>query len=109
MSRAIKLVRNDNRPYVSVTLRDGNKDPLDLTDATDVRVYFRATGSETVLSTITCSMESPKTSGVIRFNFPGNTLDVEPGPYEGEIEIDFGGETQTVFDVLKFNVRDQFA
>jgi hypothetical protein len=46
--------------------------------------------------------------GQVSFNFTGSTLDVEPGPYEGEVEIDFGGELQTVYDVLKFQVRQQF-
>jgi len=44
----------------------------------------------------------------VRFGFPGNTLDVEQGVYEGEIEISFNGQIQTVFDVLKFYVRQDF-
>jgi hypothetical protein len=48
-------------------------------------------------------------TGRVRFNFPNNTLDVAPGPYEGEVEIDYDGEQQTIYEVLKFNVRAQFA
>jgi hypothetical protein len=105
---AIKLVKGDNRPYIRLVLKDVDGNPIDLTDST-VRVYFREAGSTTVLSTILCTLIDGGVNGVITFNFPGNTLDVDPGLYEGEIEIDFGGETQTVYDVLKFNVRDQFA
>jgi hypothetical protein len=46
--------------------------------------------------------------GQVSFNFPGQTLDVEPGAYEGEVEIDFAGEKQTVYEFLKFTVRPQF-
>lgn len=107
MSQTIKLVKGDNRPYIQVRLKDVNNQPIDLDGAT-VRVYFRAVGTDTVLSTIPCSIVGDPEDGEIVFNFPGNTLDVEPGLYEGEIEIDFGGEVQTVYQVLKFNVRDQF-
>jgi hypothetical protein len=48
------------------------------------------------------------TTGQVTFNFPGTTLNVPAGIYEGEIEIDFGAENQTVYDVLKFQVREQF-
>jgi len=45
----------------------------------------------------------------VRFNFPNGALDVDPGPYEGEVEIDFDGQIQTVYEVIKFTVREQFA
>ena len=40
--------------------------------------------------------------------FPSDTF-AEPGVYEGEIEITFsGGGVQTLFDLIKFNVRGDF-
>jgi hypothetical protein len=72
-------------------------------------VYFRTAGSTSILSTITCEKVDGGTTGVVRFNFPNGVLDVEPGLYEGEVEIDFDGQIQTVYEVLKFNVRSQFA
>lgn len=107
MAERIKLVRGDNRPYIRLTLKNADDTALNLSSAT-VRVRFRATGSTTVLSTIICSQPNGGTDGVISFNFAGATLDVAPGYYEGEVEVDFGGEKQTVYDVLKFNVREQF-
>ena len=44
----------------------------------------------------------------MQFDFTGGVLDVDPGPYEGEIQISFNGQAQTVFDVLRFVVRDNF-
>jgi hypothetical protein len=36
-------------------------------------------------------------------------LEGAPGDYEGEIEIIFGdGQIQTVYDLLKFKVREDF-
>lgn len=104
---SIKLVKGDNRPYVRLALKDVDGEAINLSGASAV-VYFRAAGSTTVLSTIPCSITNA-TGGELVFNFPGNTLNVEPGLYEGEVEVNFGGEVQTVYNVLKFNVRDQFA
>jgi hypothetical protein len=109
-SERIKLVSGDNRPYVRVTLADKDGSPINLSDATtSVVVYFRATGSTTVLATLPCSKVDGGAGGVVTFNFPGTTLDVPPGPYEGEVEISFGGEKQTVYQPLKFLVRSQFS
>lgn len=107
MAERIKLVQGDNRPYIRMTLRQADGSVMNLTDATVV-VYFRRTGEEQVLSTLTCTKVNGGVAGEVVFSFPGQTLAVEPGAYEGEIEIDFAGEKQTVYDVLKFTVRSQF-
>ncbi len=107
MAEKIRLVQGDNRPYIRLTLRQADGTAMNLSDAT-VNLYFRAAGSETVLATIPCSKINGGAIGEVSFNFPGNTLDVEPGAYEGEIEVDFDGEKQTVYEVLKFSVRAQF-
>lgn len=111
MAERIKLVQGDNLPYVRLTLTNpADGTAINLSDPSIVvRVYFRAAGSATVLATITCEKVSGGSTGQVRFNFPNGVLDVEPGPYEGEVEIDFDGQTQTVYEVLKFNVRSQFA
>jgi len=109
MAERIKLVRNDNRPYITLTLTDPSTgSAINLTNTTVV-VYFRAAGSTTVLSTLTCTLTDP-TNGVCRFNFPGSALDVDAGAYEGEVEITFaGGDKQTVYEFLKFTVREEAA
>jgi hypothetical protein len=107
MSQVIRLVTGDNRPYIKLTLRDADGQPINLA-ATTVRVFFRAVGTTTILSTLQCTLVGDGSTGQAQFNFPGDTLDVEPGAYEGEIEIDFGGEIQTIYDTLRFRVREQF-
>lgn len=107
MAERIKLVQGDNLPAIRMTLRHGDGTPMNLSDATVV-VHFRRVGETSVLSTIPCSKFNGGATGEVSFHFPGSTLDVEPGPYEGEIEIDFAGEKQTVYEPLKFTVRAQF-
>jgi hypothetical protein len=107
MAEKIKLVQGDNLPTIRMTLRHGDGVPMNLVNATVV-VHFRASGADTVLSTIPCLKANNGVSGEVSFNFPGQTLNVEPGSYEGEIEIDFDGERQTVYETLKFTVRAQF-
>lgn len=109
MAERIKLVQGDSLPAITLTLRQTNGSPIDLSDpATTVRLYFRASGSDTVLDTIPCS-KIDASNGVVRFGFYNNELDVEPGAYEGEVEVDFDGDTQTVYEILKFTVRAEFA
>lgn len=110
MAERIKLVQGDNYPYITLTLTDTSTgQAIDLSSGNiSVRVRFRATGTSTVLSTIPCEKVGGGSTGKVRFNFPDGVLDVPAGSYQGEVEVDFGGQTQTVYEVLKFNVRSQF-
>ncbi len=110
MAEVIELVTGDNRPYVRITLKDGAGAPINISDATtSVVVHFRQSGAQTVLATLSCTKVGGGTTGEVAFNFAGDVLDVEPGRYEGEIELSFDGEKQTVYAPLKFKVRKQFA
>ncbi len=106
----IKLVQGDSLPYINLELRNSsNGEVVDLSNPnTIVRVRFRSSKTRTVLRTIVCEKSDPQV-GKVKFNFSNGALDVPSGIYEGEIEVDFDGQTQTVFETLKFNVRSQFA
>jgi hypothetical protein len=106
----IKLVQGDNLPEVTLTLTDANTgSAIDLSAATTtVEVKFRAAGTSTVLATLSCSKVSGGGDGVVKFFFPGTTLNVAAGAYEGEITINFNGMIQTVYDVIKFRLREDF-
>jgi hypothetical protein len=109
MASIIRIVQGDTKPDITLTLTDQiTGDPLDLSAATTiVDVKFRPTGSEDVPSIIHCTkVDAP--NGVVRFDFSGGVLDIEPGTYEAEIEVSFNGATHTVYDVLKFRVRAEF-
>ena len=121
-SETINLVVGDTLPELTVTLRDSNKaatgktldsedpttwDPIDLTGAT-VRMRIREVGTTDVDSTLTMVVVSPATDGKATTNFPSGTL-VKSGVFEAEVEIEYsGGAKQTVHDLLKLKLRDDF-
>lgn len=108
MAERIKLVQGDNLPYIRLTLKHATGLPIDVSAAT-VQMFFRAKGSTTILSTITCTKPNGGSDGVVIFNFSGNSLNVDPGYYEGEVQLNYSGTIQTVYDTLQFQVRAQFA
>lgn len=110
MADLIKVVQGDTYPTITLTLTNQQTGAaLNLSNATTVvRVYFRAAGSETILSTMTCTKVTPS-AGVVSFDFSNDVLDVDPGLYEGEVEVDYNGATLTDFEILKFKVRKQFS
>ncbi len=106
----IRLVKGDERPVIVLTLTDdvtGSAIDLSLTTTT-VSVKFSKAATTTVLSTISCSKIGSGTTGQVQFSFVGGVLDVDPGMYEGEVIINFNTEVQTVYDVLRFTVRENF-
>ena len=106
----IRLVKGDERPVIVLTLTDDvTRSPIDLSlSTTTVAIKFREAGTTTLLSTINCTKLSGGTAGQVQFDFLGGVLDVDPGMYEGEIVIDFSGQVQTVYDTLRFTVRENF-
>ena len=110
MAEKIKLVRGDvNRPQIQASLTDENTgNVIDITNAT-VLLKFRQTGATTLTDTITGTI-TDAANGVVVFPMSQTALAGEPGDYEGEIEVTFaaGSGIQTVYDILKFYIREQF-
>lgn len=110
MTDKIKLVQGDSRPALVVNLTDDNSGaPIPITGAT-VRLKFRELGASTNHAVLTGTITDGPNGQVVFYwaQVPGS-LDVEAGDYEGEIEITFSdGQIQTVYDVLKFKVRQDF-
>jgi hypothetical protein len=106
----IRLTAGDDKPLIVVTLTDDlTGQPIDLSlSTTVVSVKFRKAGTTTLLSTISCSKLSGGTTGQVQFGFSGGVLDVDPGMYEGQIVVNFNGDDQSVYDTLRFTVRDKF-
>ena len=126
MATKIKLVQGDTRPDLIVSLTDENSSaPIGMNGAT-VRMYFRALGSTTILATLTGTLlagivqadgtvnsaspyDTPGAGGRVQFNWGSTDLIQAAGDYEGEIEISYSdGSKQTVFDLLKFKLREDF-
>lgn len=110
MASAINLVQGDTLPIISLILSDKDTGkPIDLSlPNTTVQMYFRAVGTTTILYTIHCSLYSDGSDGRVIFNFTTGQLSTLVGAFEGEVEINFNGQIQTVFDIIKFNIRAQF-
>ena len=120
-SDTIKLVVGDTLPELTFTLKDSNTAasgatldvedettwaPINLTGAT-VKLRIREVGSTTVLSTITATITSAS-NGTCTLTFPTGTW-TTAGTFEGEIEHTTSGSgIQTVQDLIKFKVRDDF-
>jgi hypothetical protein len=126
MAEKIKLVQGDTKPALVVNLTDESSGaPIGLNGAT-VRLLFRAVGSTTILATLvgtllvgkvnadgsidsTSPYNTAGAGGRVQFNWGSTDLTQTAGDYEGEIQITFADATiQTVYDVLKFKLREDF-
>lgn len=110
MADKIKLVQGDTRPTLICTLTDDTTgSAIDITGAT-VLLKFRQVGATVLTATIPGAVTNP-TGGVVAFYWSSEptALDGPAGDYEGEIEIEFSdGTIQTVYDPLKFKLREDF-
>tara|TARA_B100001093_G_scaffold290649_1_gene277535 strand:- start:632 stop:1006 length:375 start_codon:yes stop_codon:yes gene_type:complete len=120
-STTLNYVVGDMLPALDLTLRDKNTAaagatldpensatwaPINITGAT-VRLRLRELGSTTVVDTRTFSITSGS-AGTCTTNFATTTF-AAAGTYEGEIEITFQDNSiQTVYDLVKFKVREDF-
>jgi hypothetical protein len=106
----IRLVRNDTRPAIVCTITDDTTGAaINITGAT-VRLKFRAVGVDTLTATLIGSVTDGPNGQVAFYPVTAPAmLQGEPGDYEGEIEITFpDSQIQTVYDLLKFKVRQDF-
>lgn len=107
MSDKILLVQGDTRPALVCTLTDDTTgNPINISGASVV-LRFREVGSTTAKANINGTV-TDGANGVVEFQWTNTALDTA-GNFEGEIEITFGsGAVQTVYEKLKFKVREQF-
>ena len=120
-SDTLNFVVGDTLPELNFTLKDSNTAatgqtldpensntwaPIDITGAT-VKLRVRAIGSTTINATIN-TVVTNGTAGTCATDMPLAAFP-SAGVYEGEIEISFAsGGIQTVDDLIKFKVRDDF-
>ncbi len=110
MAEKIRLVQGDTKPSLVTTITDSiTGGAINVTGAT-VRLKFREAGATSVRSTIIGTVtDGANGSVVFDWGDDPEALNGDPGEYEGEIEITFDdGSIQTVYDVLKFKLRQDF-
>jgi|SRR5210317_1719032 len=105
------LVKADTGSQIKVSLvREDTGLPIDCRDET-VRLHFRKKGTSTKLFTLTTITSDPQllAEGTVVFAFETNLNTIQPGYYNGEVELEnnTSGTVQTVYEVLPFRVRDQ--
>ncbi len=109
MAEKILLVQGDTRPAIVCTLLDDvTQLPINLSGAVP-RLKFKELGSLLILVTIT-GFVTDGANGVCAF-YPASAPEMLEGfgNFEGEIEITFAdGQIQTVYELLKFKVREEF-
>lgn len=106
----IRLVQNDTGPQLRFTITDTlTNAAVDLTSATVV-MHFRAINTEVLLFSRTATVLAPATNGVAILQWLSGDLDIDAGEYEGEVEVTFPtGLRETIFNILQFVVREEFA
>jgi hypothetical protein len=120
-SETLNLVVGDTLPALNLTLKDRNTAasglvldpensaswaPIDITGAT-VRLRLRELGNSAIVDTRLFSITNGA-QGECVANFSTTTFSAA-GTYEGEVEITHSnGGIQTVYDLVKFKVRDDF-
>ena len=118
----INLVQGDTKPQLNFTIRDSATavagktleeddsstwEIINITGYT-IKLKFKALTSSTVLFTESLAIISGS-GGTCSMIWPADSLDVAAGIYEGELELtDGSSKVQTVYDKLKFKVREQF-
>lgn len=111
MASTFKYVQGDTGPQIKVALTEEDSgDPVDLTGGT-ATLHFRAAGEATVLFSRALYI-NPDTAqnGEAILQWETDDLNQEAGAYEGEIEVvRSNGLRETLYDKLKFKIREDFA
>ena len=111
MASTFKYVQGDTGPQIKVALTEEDSgSAVDLTGGT-ATLHFRAAGESQVLFSRGLYV-NPDTAadGVAILQWQVGDLEIDAGAYEGEIEvIRSTGLRETLFDKLKFKIREDFA
>lgn len=111
MDTRIRLVRSDTGPQVRVVLTDESTGTaINLSGGTATLYLKSLDTNQLVLTRALVIPSGTATAGVAVIVWQANDLDHPPGDYDGEVEVVLStGIRQTVYDVLKFRIREDFA
>lgn len=106
----IRLVRNDTGPQIRLVILDESTGNVqDLTGAT-AQLHFRAVDGPVLFSVPLVIPAPTAADGVAIVVWDAGDLDQPEGYYEGEVEVLLGsGIRQTVYEPLRFHIRDDYA
>lgn len=109
MPKAIEVTQNDLKPDLYFQLYNrANTEVLDISlSTTTVSAKFRVKGDDESLFEVALSKVLPDV-GVVKMEWPADSLDVDVGRYELEVTVSFDGSPQTVVDIVSIKVREEF-
>tara|TARA_R110000822_G_scaffold310366_3_gene442854 strand:+ start:583 stop:909 length:327 start_codon:yes stop_codon:yes gene_type:complete len=105
-----QLVKGDTSPQIKATLTRSDDGSVVNCGGGTVVLKFRATGTTTVLFTLTAfDVGTNLADGIAIFAFSGTQLNLAEGYYEGEIQVtQSSGVIETSYKLLVFYVREDF-
>lgn len=105
------LVQGDTGTQIKVTFsREGTSEEVDLTNAT-ILLKVRKESQDTVNFTVT-GLKVNNVNNEAVFRLGDNMIGIEPGRYEGEVQVTFpdNGDTleETVYEIINLYIREEF-
>lgn len=107
MATRYKFVRNDTSPQLKVTLAREDGSAVDITGA-QVFLYIRQIG-ETTITLSKAMTVTDGANGVAIAAWSSTDLTMDAGLYEGEIEVITSTYRETVYDLIRIDIRDDIA
>jgi hypothetical protein len=110
MAETFKYVQGDTGPQLRLSFTDEDTGTATNLTSALIKLHFKAAGEDTVLFSKTLTILTPATNGQAVVVWSAGDLDVDAGAYQGEIEVvRASGVRETIYNILKFKVREDFA
>lgn len=105
------LVQGDTGTQIKVTLaREGSSEEVDLTNAT-VLLKVRREKQPTLAFTVT-GLKTTNVNNEVVFKLGNNMINIDPGRYEGEVQVTFSDSgtqvEETVYETVNLFIREEF-
>jgi len=107
----IFLVNGDNKPQVQVDLTRADTNAVVNCVGATCTLKVRARGESATKFTVTASDSGNNLlNGKLLFTLGANLTNIDAGAYEGEVNVVFnGGDIETVYELVDFVIREEFA
>lgn len=102
------LVSGDTAAAITANITNNNSNTSENLSSATTLLKVRARNTSSVLFTVT-GIDGDLTNGEVLFPMGNNMTGLAPGFYEAEIEVTYSDlSTLSVFEIIRFQVRDDF-